>query len=136
MKATGVYLPVHVDTADMSAIGQAGGVLLTETARATGLDQVLSWALRPWRKPLAVHDPGQLTSGQGDPGSRDYSLAQWGRAQRSRDAARRIRRLRQLMQAVIDNVSSGVLGTLAEIGKLNGTLKRRSVDILSTVRAD
>jgi hypothetical protein len=39
---------------------QAGGVLLTDTIRATGLDQVLSAALAPWRKPLAVHDPAKV----------------------------------------------------------------------------
>ncbi|MEZ3162267.1 IS1380 family transposase, partial [Microbacterium sp. BWT-B31] len=60
MKTTGVYPRVHVDTADVPAIGQAGGVLLTETARATGLDRVLSAALGSWRKPLAVHDPGKV----------------------------------------------------------------------------
>lgn len=60
MKTTGVYPRVHVDTADVPAIGQAGGVLLTETARASGLDRALSAALGPWRKPLAVHDPGKI----------------------------------------------------------------------------
>ena len=60
MKTTGVYPRVHVDTADVPAIGHAGGVLLTETARATGLDRGLSAALASWRKPLAVHDPGKV----------------------------------------------------------------------------
>ncbi|HKT58176.1 MAG TPA: IS1380 family transposase [Microbacterium sp.] len=60
MKTTGVYPRVHVDTADVPVIGQAGGVLLTETARAAGLDRALSAALGRWRKPLAVHDPGKI----------------------------------------------------------------------------
>lgn len=60
MKTTGVYPRVHVDTAEVPAIGQAGGVLLTETARATGLDRALSTVLGSWRKPLAVHDPGKV----------------------------------------------------------------------------
>lgn len=60
MKTTGVYPRLHVDSADVPAIGHAGGVLLTETARATGLDRVLSVALGAWRKPLAVHDPGKV----------------------------------------------------------------------------
>jgi hypothetical protein len=60
VKNTGVYPRLHVDTADVSAIGHAGGVLLTETARATGLDRGLSRALSSWRKPLAVHDPGKV----------------------------------------------------------------------------
>lgn len=41
-------------------MGQAGGVLLTETVAATGLDRALSAALAPWRRPLAVHDPGKV----------------------------------------------------------------------------
>ncbi|WP_417564594.1 IS1380 family transposase [Microbacterium sp.] len=60
MKTTGVYPRLHVDTADVPAIGHAGGVLLTETARAAGLDRALSTALGRWRKPLAVHDPGKV----------------------------------------------------------------------------
>lgn len=34
--------------------------MLTETARVAGLDRGLSEALTPWRKPLAVHDPGKV----------------------------------------------------------------------------
>lgn len=60
MNTTGLYPRVHVDTADVPAVGHAGGVLLTETARVTGLDRGLSEALLPWRKPLAVHDPGKV----------------------------------------------------------------------------
>lgn len=40
----------------------AGAVLLVETARKTGLDQAISAALIPWRKPRAVHAPGQVLS--------------------------------------------------------------------------
>jgi hypothetical protein len=43
-----------------SLISSAGGVLLTETAHACGLDRALSAGLRPWRLPLAVHDPGKI----------------------------------------------------------------------------
>jgi hypothetical protein len=35
-------------------------VLLTDTVRAAGLDVGLSAALVPWRRPLAVHDPGKV----------------------------------------------------------------------------
>jgi hypothetical protein len=38
----------------------AGGVLLTEAVRVSGLDRALSAALGPWRKPLAVHDPAKV----------------------------------------------------------------------------
>jgi hypothetical protein len=41
-------------------VSQAGAVLLMETVRKTGLDQVISAALAPWRKPRAVHDPGKI----------------------------------------------------------------------------
>jgi hypothetical protein len=30
-----------------------------ETVRKTGLDQAISAALAPWRRPRAVHDPGK-----------------------------------------------------------------------------
>lgn len=60
MKRNGLYPRVHVDTADVSAVGQAGGVLLTEAAAVTGLGAELSRALAPWRKPLAVHDPAKV----------------------------------------------------------------------------
>ena len=59
-KTTRLYPRVHVDTAEVPAVGQAGGVLLTETVAVTGLGQDLSRALAPWRKPLAVHDPGKV----------------------------------------------------------------------------
>jgi hypothetical protein len=41
-------------------VSQAGAVLLVETVRKTGLDQAISAALSPWRKPRAVHDPGKV----------------------------------------------------------------------------
>lgn len=60
MNTAGLYPRVQVDVAPSAAVGQAGGVLLTETVRATGLDQALSVALTPWRRPLAQHDPGKI----------------------------------------------------------------------------
>ncbi|CCK32806.1 transposase [Streptomyces davaonensis JCM 4913] len=39
---------------------QAGSVLLVETVRKIGLDQAISAALTPWRRPRAVHDPGKM----------------------------------------------------------------------------
>jgi len=41
-------------------VSQAGGVLLAETIRKTGLDRAISAALAPWRKARAVHDPGKV----------------------------------------------------------------------------
>jgi len=60
VKITGLYPRVRVDTSATAAVGQAGGVLLTRTVTATGLDRFLSAALVRWRKPLAVHDPGKI----------------------------------------------------------------------------
>jgi hypothetical protein len=60
MKTTGSYPRLHIDTATIPAIGQAGGILLTETIRASGLDTELSAALSRWAKPLATHDPGKI----------------------------------------------------------------------------
>ena len=57
---TGFYPRLQVDTARCSAVGQAGGVLLTETIRASGLGAELSAALGRWRKPTAVHDPAKI----------------------------------------------------------------------------
>jgi DDE family transposase len=57
---TGLYPRLHIDTAGSAAVGQAGGVLLVETIRTSGIDRGLSTALAPWRKPLAVHDPGKV----------------------------------------------------------------------------
>ena len=60
MKITGLYPRVRVNTSATAAVGQAGGVLLTRTVTATGLDRALSAGLVRWRKPLAVHDPGKI----------------------------------------------------------------------------
>ncbi|MDJ0460552.1 IS1380 family transposase [Streptomyces sp. H27-C3] len=59
-KRIGAYPRVRVEGGGRSVVSQAGGVLLVETARKTGLDQALSVALAPWRKPRAVHDPGKV----------------------------------------------------------------------------
>ncbi len=59
-KTTGFYPRLRVDTSRVSAVGQAGGVLLTETARASRLGDELSAALDRWRKPTAVHDPAKI----------------------------------------------------------------------------
>ncbi|GAA3858118.1 hypothetical protein GCM10022380_89060 [Amycolatopsis tucumanensis] len=41
-------------------MSQAGAVTLLRTAETTGLTAALSAALLPWRKPLAMHDPGKI----------------------------------------------------------------------------
>jgi hypothetical protein len=59
-KTTGSYPRLRVDTTGCAAVGQAGGVVLVETIRASGVDRALSTALAPWRRPLAVHDPAKV----------------------------------------------------------------------------
>jgi hypothetical protein len=45
-----------------SLVSHAGGVLLVETARRSGLAGQLSRQLGRWRKPLAIHDPGKIVT--------------------------------------------------------------------------
>ena len=59
-KTTGFYPRLRVDAKGGSAVGQAGGVLLTSAVRAAGLDAALSTALAPWRASSAVHDPAKV----------------------------------------------------------------------------
>jgi hypothetical protein len=59
-QTTGFYPRLKVDKAKVAAVAQGGGVLLTDTVRAAGLDAGLSAALAPWRRPLAVHDPAKV----------------------------------------------------------------------------
>lgn len=59
MKTTALYPSVRVDAAGRGIVSHAGGLMLTETVRASGLGQALSAALAPWRPDRAVHDPGK-----------------------------------------------------------------------------
>ncbi|MFJ2241070.1 IS1380 family transposase [Streptomyces sp. NPDC087859] len=59
-KRIGSYPRVRVAGNGRGVVAQAGGVLLVETARQSGLDTAISAALAPWRKPRAVHDPGKI----------------------------------------------------------------------------
>ncbi|RCG16201.1 IS1380 family transposase [Sphaerisporangium album] len=51
-----------VSTDGKGLISQAGGLLLMETLRVTGLGTSLSQALERWRPPRAVHDPGKIVA--------------------------------------------------------------------------
>jgi Transposase DDE domain group 1 len=59
-KSTGFYPRLTVDADGGSAVGQAGGVLLTSTVRAAGLYVELYRSLAPWRSPSATHDPAKV----------------------------------------------------------------------------
>jgi hypothetical protein len=47
-------------TSGESMISTAGAVLLTQTARVSGLDHHLRVGVQPWRRPRAVHDPAKV----------------------------------------------------------------------------
>jgi Transposase DDE domain group 1 len=53
---------VQVSADGRGLVSQAGAVLLWETMRVTGLGRGLSAAMRPWRAPRAVHDPGKIVA--------------------------------------------------------------------------
>ncbi|MFI6005455.1 IS1380 family transposase [Streptomyces sp. NPDC051366] len=59
-KSIGSYPRVRFEGGGRAVVSQAGGVLLVETARKTGLDIAISAALAPWRRPRAVHDPDNI----------------------------------------------------------------------------
>ena len=59
-KRIGSYPRVRVEGGGRAVVSQAGGVLLVKTVRKTGLDQAISAALAPWRKPRTMHDPGKI----------------------------------------------------------------------------
>ena len=61
MKKPTLYYPsTAIDGAGACVVPQAGSVLLLRTAQAVGLTRALREAMAPWRKPLAVHDPGKI----------------------------------------------------------------------------
>lgn len=51
---------VVVDSGRESLVSSAGGLLLKQTLRCSGLDKAMSAALAPWRAPRAVHDPAKV----------------------------------------------------------------------------
>jgi Transposase DDE domain group 1 len=59
-KSTGSYPSLTVDTTAKRVVSHAGAMLLAATARKVGLDRELSAAMRPWMRPMAVHDPGKV----------------------------------------------------------------------------
>ncbi|MFG3093962.1 IS1380 family transposase [Streptomyces sp. NPDC048202] len=59
-KRIGSYPRVRTEGGGRGVVSQAGAVLLVETVRKSGLDQAISTALAPWRRPRAMHDPGKI----------------------------------------------------------------------------
>jgi len=59
-KRSGLYPHLVVDGTGRKVVSGAGGLLLTRTAGAVGLDRALSAGLARWRRPFARHDPGKI----------------------------------------------------------------------------
>jgi Transposase DDE domain group 1 len=59
-KRSGPYPALAVDGQGASVVPNAGSVVLLRTAETVGLRTALSEAVRPWRRPLARHDPGKV----------------------------------------------------------------------------
>jgi len=57
---SGIYPHPKVDTAGCGVVSAAGGLLLTETVRASGLAAGLQAALGWWKPARAVHDPAKI----------------------------------------------------------------------------
>ena len=60
MQPIGRRSKIVVSSDGKGIICQAGGLLLMETLRLSGLDQGLSQSLARWRRPRAIHDPGKI----------------------------------------------------------------------------
>jgi hypothetical protein len=60
VKATGLRPRLQVSADGTGLVSRGGALLLTRTARVTGLDAGLSAGLARWRAPRAVHDPGKV----------------------------------------------------------------------------
>lgn len=59
-KCSSPYPRLGADGSSSGVVSQAGAVLLLRTAERVGLTSAMSQALSPWRKALAVHDPGKI----------------------------------------------------------------------------
>lgn len=54
------YPRLVIDGHGTGVVSHAGAVLLLRTAEKTGLTSGLTEQLKPWRKPMASHDPGKI----------------------------------------------------------------------------
>ncbi len=60
MQLTARRPKITVSADGTGIVSQAGGLLLTQTLRVTGLDRGLDAALERWRPARAVHSPGKI----------------------------------------------------------------------------
>jgi Transposase DDE domain group 1 len=57
---SGLYPRTDVDTVGSRLVSQAGGTVLVDTIRVSGLDRALGQALSGWCRPNAVHHPAKV----------------------------------------------------------------------------
>lgn len=62
VNAIGSAGKIRVSADGSGIVCQAGGLLLVEALRVTGLDRGLSEVLQRWRSPRSVHDPGKIVA--------------------------------------------------------------------------
>ena len=62
MQLTARRSKIVVSADGTGIVSQAGGLLLTQTLRVTGLDRGVSVALARWRPARTVHDPGKVVT--------------------------------------------------------------------------
>jgi len=60
VQLTACHPRITVPADGTGIVSQAGGLLLTQTLRATGLDRSLPAALERWRPARAVRGPGKI----------------------------------------------------------------------------
>lgn len=59
-KSISPYPRLVIDGDGAGVVSHAGAALLLRTAEKTGLTRDLAQRLGPWRKPMAIHDPGKI----------------------------------------------------------------------------
>jgi hypothetical protein len=113
-------------------VSHAGGLVLTETIQAVGLDRELSKALARWRLPLAIHDPGKViadlavTLSLGGDCLADIALvraepAVYGLVASDPTVSRTIARLADDLPAVLAAIAAARAAARARVWRLAGT---------------
>ncbi|MBG6226515.1 hypothetical protein IWX63_003114, partial [Arthrobacter sp. CAN_A2] len=119
--STNFYPSVRVDPAGAGVVSQAGGLILTNTVRVSGIGAGLSEALAPWRKPFAVHDPAKILTDLG------LSLATGG------DCLSDVDRLRAQPEVYGRVASDPTVSRL--ITTLSTTAPAKALTVINTARA-
>ncbi|MEU0566964.1 transposase [Nonomuraea sp. NPDC005983] len=65
MNSTASRRKITVSADGRGLVSHAGGLLLLQTLRITGLDKALSQRLERWRPGRAIHDPAKIVTWTG-----------------------------------------------------------------------